>query len=186
MLIFIIIVLGTYYYLDYRTVQGDNKNNQQQEQTNHGLYEMPDVSQHENQPPNASEDDSAQTDSDSNTPGQANSSTDGLLDDSEQGSSPATEVNPTPEETASGDQVLIHFGGDTIFSGNVAKVLEKQGYDFPYQYVKELFQGDDLTVLNLETPVTYGGLRLKTRLSCSSHLQRRSASWPKPVLMRLI
>lgn len=163
LLIFIIIVLGTYYYLDYRTVQGNSKNIEQQEQNNPGLYEMPDISQHENKPSNEGEDSSAQTDSALNADRLDNSSTDGLLDDAEQGSSVEVEgetngdLKPTPEETAPGDQVLIHFAGDTIFSGNVAKVLEKQGYDYPYQYVKDLFQGDDLTVLNLETPVTYGG-----------------------------
>lgn len=163
LLIFIIIVLGTYYYLDYRTVQGNSRNVEQQEQTDPGLYEMPDVSQHENEPSNEGEDSSAQADSALNADGQNDSSTDGLLDDTEQGSGNTVDADlngdlePTSEETVSGDQVLIHFAGDTIFSGNVAKVLEKQGYDYPYQYVKELFQSDDLTVLNLETPVTYGG-----------------------------
>ncbi|MBW4837782.1 MAG: CapA family protein, partial [Paenibacillaceae bacterium] len=55
------------------------------------------------------------------------------------------------------EQLLIHFAGDTIFSGKVEERLKKMGYEFPYQYVRGLFQNDDLSVLNLETPVTTGG-----------------------------
>ncbi|GJM74195.1 hypothetical protein HMSSN036_64110 [Paenibacillus macerans] len=35
--------------------------------------------------------------------------------------------------------------------------LEQAGYDYPYKFVQDLFQNDDLSVLNLETPVTAGG-----------------------------
>lgn len=55
------------------------------------------------------------------------------------------------------DRVLISFAGDTLFSGKVEAKLKQEGYDYPYRYVKELFLEDDLTVLNLETPVTEGG-----------------------------
>lgn len=60
-------------------------------------------------------------------------------------------------EADSGERLLIHFAGDTIFSSKVAEKLEKEGYDYPYRYVRELFQNDDLSVVNLETPVTDGG-----------------------------
>ncbi|WP_334076238.1 MULTISPECIES: CapA family protein [Paenibacillus] len=60
-------------------------------------------------------------------------------------------------EADSGERLLIHFAGDTIFSSKVAEKLEKEGYDYPYRYVKDLFQNDDLSVVNLETPVTDGG-----------------------------
>ncbi|ANS73820.1 hypothetical protein AWM70_03910 [Paenibacillus yonginensis] len=54
--------------------------------------------------------------------------------------------------------VVLHFGGDTLFSGKVEAKLEKTGYDYPFQYVSRLFQQDDLTLLNLETPITHGGV----------------------------
>ncbi|GGA44755.1 capsular polysaccharide biosynthesis protein [Paenibacillus physcomitrellae] len=53
--------------------------------------------------------------------------------------------------------MVLHFGGDTLFSGKAETKLENAGYDYPFQYVNSLFTQDDLTVLNLETPVTYGG-----------------------------
>lgn len=55
------------------------------------------------------------------------------------------------------DRVVISFAGDTLFSGKVETKLKQEGYDYPFRYVKDLFQQDDLTVLNLETPVTEGG-----------------------------
>lgn len=53
--------------------------------------------------------------------------------------------------------VHLHFAGDTIFSGSIAPKLEKEGYHYPYEHVRDLFLNDDLSVLNLETPVTAGG-----------------------------
>lgn len=61
------------------------------------------------------------------------------------------------EENDDAERLLIHFAGDTIFSGKVEERLEKAGYELPYEYVRGLFQNDDLSVLNLETPVTTGG-----------------------------
>ncbi|WP_068786420.1 CapA family protein [Paenibacillus phocaensis] len=61
------------------------------------------------------------------------------------------------EDNSDEERLLIHFAGDTIFSGKVEQRLEKAGYDLPFEYVRGLFQHDDLTVLNLETPVTTGG-----------------------------
>ncbi|WP_223069894.1 CapA family protein [Paenibacillus caui] len=57
-----------------------------------------------------------------------------------------------------GDSLLLHFGGDTLFTGKVADKLAKEGFDYPFQFVSGLFQEDDLTVLNLETPVTERGV----------------------------
>ncbi|WP_246281242.1 CapA family protein [Saccharibacillus qingshengii] len=50
--------------------------------------------------------------------------------------------------------VSLNFAGDVIFSGKVQSLLEKKGYDYPYVYVRDRFKNDDLTVINLETPVT--------------------------------
>lgn len=70
----------------------------------------------------------------------------------------ASEENPDLESgTSEQERVVISFGGDTLFSGKVENKLKQEGYDYPYKHVKDLFLQDDLTVLNLETPVTEGG-----------------------------
>ncbi|WP_044477797.1 CapA family protein [Paenibacillus antibioticophila] len=70
----------------------------------------------------------------------------------------ASEENPDLESgTSEQERVVISFGGDTLFSGKVENKLKQAGYDYPYKHVKDLFLQDDLTVLNLETPVTEGG-----------------------------
>ncbi|NGZ75740.1 CapA family protein [Saccharibacillus sp. VR-M41] len=74
--------------------------------------------------------------------------------------SPAPEAAEPPKKAASsgagGPVVNLTFAGDVIFSGKVQSVLEQQGYDYPYTYVRNRFKSDDLTVINLETPVTSG------------------------------
>lgn len=70
----------------------------------------------------------------------------------------ASEENPDlASGTSEQERVVISFGGDTLFSGKVENKLKQAGYDYPYKHVKDLFLQDDLTVLNLETPVTEGG-----------------------------
>ncbi|GIO37206.1 hypothetical protein J41TS12_20670 [Paenibacillus antibioticophila] len=70
----------------------------------------------------------------------------------------ALEENPGLESgTSEQERVVISFAGDTLFSGKVENRLKQAGYDYPYKHVRDLFLQDDLTVLNLETPVTEGG-----------------------------
>ena len=61
------------------------------------------------------------------------------------------------------NSVLLHFGGDTLFSGKVEQLLGSKGFDYPFQYVTSLFQQDDLTLVNLETPVTKRGTSAKDK-----------------------
>lgn len=68
-----------------------------------------------------------------------------------------------PAKNSSNETLLINFGGDTIFSGKVAEKMDQKGIDYPFQYVKDLFQKDDLTILNLETPVTTRGIGAKNK-----------------------
>ena len=63
---------------------------------------------------------------------------------------------PADDEMAA--RVVMHFAGDTLFSGKVEAELKKHGYDYPYKHLGTAFLEDDLTVLNLETPVTTGGV----------------------------
>lgn len=62
------------------------------------------------------------------------------------------------DDQASGNTVTLNFGGDVIFSGKAGELLEKKGYDYSYAALDGMFKKDDLTVVNLETPVTTGGV----------------------------
>ena len=62
-----------------------------------------------------------------------------------------------PSTSDSSKNVTIHFVGDIQFSGKVAELLGKNGYDYPFAKLGSMFQSDDLTIGNLETPVTHGG-----------------------------
>ncbi|MGF9698310.1 CapA family protein [Paenibacillus sp. MABNR03] len=62
-----------------------------------------------------------------------------------------------PLPTGSGKNVTINFVGDIQFSGKVAELLDKNGYEYPFAKLGSLFNNDDLTVGNLETPITLGG-----------------------------
>lgn len=55
------------------------------------------------------------------------------------------------------DQVTISFAGDIMLSRGVEKYLKEYGYDYPYGDVRSIFLQDDLTVANLECPITDGG-----------------------------
>ncbi|MCV4232605.1 CapA family protein [Virgibacillus sp. LDC1] len=63
-----------------------------------------------------------------------------------------------PADSATAKRVVMHFAGDTLFSGKVEDALKNHGYDYPYKHLGTAFLEDDLTVLNLETPVTNGGV----------------------------
>ncbi|WP_160032993.1 CapA family protein [Paenibacillus sp. An7] len=60
--------------------------------------------------------------------------------------------------TSAKESITIHFAGDVQFSGKVEDLLLKKGFDYPYQHLGSLFTNDDLTFINLETPVTTGGV----------------------------
>ncbi|KZE66571.1 poly-gamma-glutamate biosynthesis protein [Paenibacillus jamilae] len=68
------------------------------------------------------------------------------------------EVKPSNTDDAKSPAVTLHFIGDVQFSGKVEQRLEQNGYDFPYQYLGSMFHKDDLTIANLETPVTTNGV----------------------------
>lgn len=63
-----------------------------------------------------------------------------------------------PDASDTGKTVKLNFGGDIIFSGRAGELLDKKGYDYSYAALDGLFKNDDLTVVNLETPVTTGGV----------------------------
>ncbi|OMF67580.1 hypothetical protein BK141_01815 [Paenibacillus sp. FSL R5-0765] len=63
----------------------------------------------------------------------------------------------TSKPSNSAKDVTINFVGDIQFSGKVAELLDKNGYDYPFAKLGRLFKDDDLTIGNLETPITHGG-----------------------------
>ncbi|KGE16454.1 CapA family protein [Paenibacillus wynnii] len=68
------------------------------------------------------------------------------------------DISGLPQDTDSeGNTVKLSFGGDVIFSGKVGELLDKKGYEFPYVRLGGLFKEDDLSIVNLETPVSDGG-----------------------------
>ncbi|CAM4339969.1 CapA family protein [Paenibacillus typhae] len=79
--------------------------------------------------------------------------------DDEQGSGAAQggAASGLPED-AGGQTVTLNFAGDVIFAGKVAELLQKQGYNYSYSALDGMFKKDDLTVVNLETPITTGGV----------------------------
>ncbi|WP_342428637.1 CapA family protein [Paenibacillus sp. FSL L8-0158] len=68
------------------------------------------------------------------------------------------DVKKSKTDGADSPTVTLHFVGDVQFSGKVEQRLEQNGFDFPYQYLGNLFHKDDLTMANLETPVTTNGV----------------------------
>jgi poly-gamma-glutamate capsule biosynthesis protein CapA/YwtB (metallophosphatase superfamily) len=63
---------------------------------------------------------------------------------------------PAPENEAE-PSVTLSFVGDVMMTGRVETLLREKGFDFPYAHVKSMFHQDDLTIANLETPVTKRG-----------------------------
>lgn len=68
----------------------------------------------------------------------------------EQGST----AQPASEDKA---RVKLAFVGDVMFASKVEDLLVKNGYDYPYKYVKSYLDKADLTIVNLETPITTRG-----------------------------
>jgi poly-gamma-glutamate capsule biosynthesis protein CapA/YwtB (metallophosphatase superfamily) len=53
--------------------------------------------------------------------------------------------------------VKLAFVGDVMWASTVETRLKENGFDYPYLKVKELLQKPDITVANLETPITTRG-----------------------------
>ncbi|CAH0117618.1 hypothetical protein PAE9249_00078 [Paenibacillus sp. CECT 9249] len=64
---------------------------------------------------------------------------------------------PAAEAETEDEPIKLTFTGDVLLSGKIDKLMREHGYDYPYRYVAPIFQQDDLTVVNLETPVTERG-----------------------------
>jgi poly-gamma-glutamate capsule biosynthesis protein CapA/YwtB (metallophosphatase superfamily) len=56
-----------------------------------------------------------------------------------------------------GTSVKLTFVGDVMFAGNVEELLKKNGWDYPYRFMKEYLDKADITIANLETPISTRG-----------------------------
>ena len=54
-------------------------------------------------------------------------------------------------------EVIISIAGDILLDRGVASAIEKNGAAYPYAGVASLFNEDDITIANLECPLTTGG-----------------------------
>jgi len=92
---------------------------------------------------------------------------------------PAAGVQPgsglSSGDMDAGNTVKMSFGGDVIFAGKVGELLMKKGYDYPYAFLDGMFTRDDLTVVNLETPVTERGTAANKRFVFKSAPQALDA-----------
>jgi poly-gamma-glutamate capsule biosynthesis protein CapA/YwtB (metallophosphatase superfamily) len=67
-------------------------------------------------------------------------------------------ANTSPSApTDSSPVVKLAFVGDVMWASTVEMRLKENGFDYPYLKVKELLQRSDITVANLETPITTRG-----------------------------
>ncbi|PZE21168.1 CapA family protein [Paenibacillus xerothermodurans] len=64
---------------------------------------------------------------------------------------------PTAGGITGGQSVRLSFVGDVIFAGNVEELLKRNGWDYPYRYVHDYIHKADISVANLETPISKRG-----------------------------
>lgn len=78
-------------------------------------------------------------------------------DGAQDGAKDSNDAGETSALPSSGDVLKLAFVGDIQMSGKVDDLMRKNGYDFPFVYAKDYFRRNDLTIGNLETPITEGG-----------------------------
>lgn len=72
---------------------------------------------------------------------------------SSSGANTSNTMQPVKDEP----QVSMAFVGDVIFASTVETALKKNGYDFPFRNLQKELSEPDITVANLETPITVRG-----------------------------
>ena len=77
------------------------------------------------------------------------------------------------KKAAETKEITLSFAGDCTLGtyygqgewNRFDKVAEKEGYDYFLKNVKPIFEADDLTVVNLEGPLTVGGKRVEKQFA---------------------
>jgi hypothetical protein len=79
--------------------------------------------------------------------------------------SPDSSKEPSPSPIAEFEKdpnlIQMAFVGDILLASGVEDLMKQNGFDYPYKDVKDFLQQPDLTIGNLETPVTDRGEILK-------------------------
>ncbi|RKN84925.1 CapA family protein [Paenibacillus ginsengarvi] len=75
------------------------------------------------------------------------------------GTTPPADESASKSGTDDPNQVQLTFVGDVIFADNVATALKANGFDYPYRQVRSYLENADLTIANLETPITERGTK---------------------------
>ena len=66
-------------------------------------------------------------------------------------------IPPAVEKIQEGNTSVISLVGDLLMDGSIRAEIDRKGYDYPWEMVKEYFIEDDLTIGNLETSITNKG-----------------------------
>ncbi|WIF94061.1 CapA family protein [Caminicella sporogenes] len=53
--------------------------------------------------------------------------------------------------------VKISLAGDVLLAGNIGKLIETYGSNYPWKHVKNIFKSSDLSIVNLETSIGING-----------------------------
>jgi poly-gamma-glutamate capsule biosynthesis protein CapA/YwtB (metallophosphatase superfamily) len=65
--------------------------------------------------------------------------------------------HPDPTEEQLEDNVQLAFVGDIMMGGKVDLLLQRNGYDYPYQHISTYLSEADIAAANLENPITDRG-----------------------------
>ena len=71
--------------------------------------------------------------------------------------------SPTPAETSSRSRLVLRGAGDVNLDSNFIPNFRTFGYDYAWSGLKGFFKRDDLTVVNLECPVSRLGSQVLTK-----------------------
>ncbi len=68
-----------------------------------------------------------------------------------------TEIKEIEDKSEEIEEIQISLVGDILFDASIRGHIDREGYAYPYEYVKEYFLNDDLSIGNLETSITRAG-----------------------------
>jgi poly-gamma-glutamate capsule biosynthesis protein CapA/YwtB (metallophosphatase superfamily) len=66
-------------------------------------------------------------------------------------------ISDVPSVPKPPEKVNLTFVGDILFASKVEDLLKTNGYAYPYKYVKSYLEKADITIANLESPITDRG-----------------------------
>ncbi len=67
------------------------------------------------------------------------------------------------QNTAAPKSLIFSFAGDVLLDGNVASLLKKSGTEFIISDVKSILKASDISMINLENPISLRGTKAKNK-----------------------